>query len=139
MARETEKIIEVAGQRYKLTKLDADTGCYVAFKLAGVALPLLMGAQGSLDVENIQLLSKAISGMNKTDFMEIQKLLLGTVLKLQTSGGVDMPMPVLKSDGSYAEDALRSDARAVISLVVQAALFNVGSFFTGQELDPTKD
>ena len=43
-----DKIIEAGGKRYKLTKLDADAGSYVAFKLAGVALPLMNGLSGDL-------------------------------------------------------------------------------------------
>ena len=132
MAKEKEKFIDVNGQRYKLTKLDADTGSYVAFKIAGVALPLLMGVQGKVTKDNIKLLSQAIASMNRADFLEVQKALLGTVVKIQSAGGVDMPMPVLKADGSYAEDELRQDAQTVISLTIQAALFNVGGFFSGQ-------
>ena len=41
-----DKIVEVGGKRYKLTKLNADAGSYVAFKLAGVALPLMSGMSG---------------------------------------------------------------------------------------------
>ena len=135
--RETEKYIDLNGARYKLIKLDADTGCYVAFKLAGVALPLLMGAQGKMDSDNLKLLSQAITSMNRADFMEVQKALLGSVQKISSAGGVDMPMPVLKADGSYADEELRQDAKTVISLVIQAALFNVGGFFSGQESGQT--
>ena len=52
-----DKIIEAGGKRYKLTKLDADAGSYVAFKLAGVALPLMNGLSGKVgildDIESV--------------------------------------------------------------------------------------
>lgn len=127
-----DKIIEAGGKRYKLTKLDADAGSYVAFKLAGVALPLMNGFSGKVSQDDMRLLSQAITSMGRKEFTEVQKILLGTVLRLETSGGVDMPVPVLKADGTYADEDLRTDAKTVIALTVQAALFNIGDFFGGE-------
>ena len=134
-----EKIYEYEGQRFKLTKLNADAGSYVAFKIAGVALPLLQGLSGKgLQENDLKLLSQAISSMGRAEFLEVQKILLGTVQKITTAGGVDMPMPILKADGSYADEEMAMDAKAVITLTVQAALFNVGGFFTVDEPSETK-
>jgi hypothetical protein len=134
-----EKFYEYEGQRYKLTKLNADAGSYVAFKIAGVALPLLQGLSGKgLQENDLKLLSQAISSMGRAEFLEVQKILLGTVQKITTAGGVDMPMPILKADGSYADEEMAMDAKAVITLTVQAALFNVGGFFTVDEPSETK-
>lgn len=132
--RETEKYIEAGGNRYKLTKLDADAGSYVAFKLAGVALPLMNGVTGKVSADDMKLLSQAITSMSRNEFTEVQKILLSTVLKIEHSGGVDMPVPVLKADGTYTDEELRMDAKTVISLTVQAALFNIGGFFGGEGL-----
>lgn len=135
-----EKFFDYNGTRYKLTKLDADSGSYVAFKLAGVALPLMSGMSGQgVTAGDMQLLSQAITSMNRKDFTEVQKILLATVLKMETSGGVDMPMPILKADGTYTDEELRTDAAAVIALTVQAAIFNIGGFFGGEGLSPKKD
>ena len=135
-----EKFFDYNGTRYKLTKLDADSGSYVAFKLAGVALPLMSGMSGQgVSAGDMQLLSQAITSMNRKDFTEVQKILLATVLKMETSGGVDMPMPILKADGTYTDEELRTDAAAVIALTVQAAIFNIGGFFGGEGLSPKKD
>lgn len=135
-----EKYFDYNGTRYKLTKLDADSGSYVAFKLAGVALPLMSGMSGQgVTAGDMQLLSQAITSMNRKDFTEVQKILLATVLKMETSGGVDMPMPILKADGTYTDEELRTDAAAVIALTVQAAIFNIGGFFGGEGLSPKKD
>lgn len=128
-----DKIVEVGGKRYKLTKLNADAGSYVAFKLAGVALPLMSGLSGKVGTNEMKMLSQAITSMNRKDFSEVQKILLATVLKLETAGGVDMPMPILKADGSYADEELATDAKTVIALTVQAAMFNIGDFFGGEE------
>ncbi len=135
-----EKFFDYNGTRYKLTKLDADSGSYVAFKLAGVALPLMSGLSGQgVTAGDMQLLSQAITSMNRKDFTEVQKILLATVLKMESSGGVDMPMPILKADGTYTDEELRTDAAAVIALTVQAAIFNIGGFFGGEGLSPKKD
>lgn len=134
-----EKFLDYDGQRYRLTKLDADAGSYVAFKLAGVVLPLLQGLSGkSINKADIKLLSQAISSMSRAEFTEVQKILLRTVQKITTAGGVDMPMPVLKADGSYADEEMAMDAKAVITLTVQAALFNIGGFFTEEGPSETK-
>lgn len=133
-----EKFIEVGGVRYKLTKLDADAGSYVAFKLAGVALPLMNGLSGKVNADDMRLLSQAITSMNRKEFTEVQKILLATVLKIENAGGVDMPVPVLKADGTYADEELRMDAKTVISLTVQAALFNIGGFFGGEGFSQEK-
>ena len=131
----SEKFVEINGQRFKLTKLDADSGSYVAFKLAGVALPLLSGLSGKkVTDQDMALLSKAIGTMSRSEFSEVQKILLATVLKIDSTGGVDMPLPVLKADGTYADEELRQDAKTVIALTVQAALFNIGGFFGGDGL-----
>lgn len=135
-----EKFYELNGSRYKLTKLDADSGSYVAFKLAGVVLPLMSGLTGQgVSSSEMKLLSQAITSMNRKDFTEVQKILLATVLKIESSGGVDMPMPILKADGTYAVEELRSDAGAVIALTIQAALFNIGGFFGGEGLPQMKE
>lgn len=134
--RVTEKFIEAGGKRYKLTKLDADAGSYVAFKLAGVALPLMNGLSGKVGADDMKMLSQAIMSMSRKEFTEVQKILLSTVLKIESAGGVDMPVPVLKADGTYADEELRMDAKTVILLTVQAALFNIGGFFGGEGLSP---
>ena len=133
-----DKIIEAGGKRYKLTKLDADAGSYVAFKLAGVALPLMNGLSGKVSRDDMQLLSQAITSMGSQEFTEVQKILLSTVLALETSGGVDMPVPVLKADGTYTDEDLRTDAKTVIALTIQAALFNIGGFFDGEGLSQSQ-
>ena len=137
--RVTEKFFDYEGKRYKLTKLDADAGSYVAFKLAGVALPLLQGMSGkSFNMADVKLLSQAISSMSREEFSEVQKILLRTVQKITMAGGVDMPMPVLKADGSYADEEMAMDAKAVITLTIQAALFNIGGFFSGEGPSETR-
>ena len=132
-----EKFFELDGKRYKLTKMDADSGSYVAFKLAGVALPLMQGLSGkNFKDGDMKLLSQAIASMGRAEFTEVQKILLRTVLKMETAGGVDMPMPIIKADGTYADPELAMDAKAVITLTIQAAMFNIGGFFT--EEGPSK-
>ena len=137
--REKEKIIEIDSRRYKLTKLNARDGSYVAFKLTGVIIPAL-GALTGGDKEDeegsdLKILGAALSSVSRQDFAELQGLLLSTVLKLDADG---MPMPVLKSDGSFVDDELAMDAVAAINLTVHAALFNLSGFFDGKGLNLMK-
>ena len=49
-----------------------------------------------------------------------------------------MPVPVLKADGTYTDEDLRTDAKTVIALTIQAALFNIGGFFDGEGLSQSQ-
>lgn len=140
--REKEKIIDIGSRRYRLTKLNAGDGSYVAFKLTGVIIPALgvlsdKGDNGKKDDDgsDMKLLGAALNSMSRADFTEIQNLLLGTVLKLDSDG---VPMPILKSDGTFVDEDLAMDAATVINLTVQAALFNLSGFFGGEGLNLTK-
>ena len=69
MFKPKTQVVEVAGKNYQLTKMDARTGSYVAFKVAGVLAP----AMGTTDA-----MAAALMGMPRKDFDELQSLLLHT-------------------------------------------------------------
>lgn len=117
------KIIEINGKKYKLSKMDAKTGSYVAFKLAVVVAPALKTGA----VENA--LSQ-ISTLPRKEFEELQTLLLQTVAEIKEVNGENMPMSLLRN-GSFMDEELQYDVSTVMQLTVQAALFNVGDFFAG--------
>lgn len=124
MLKQKTKVVEVAGKNYQLTKMDARTGSYVAFKLAGVLAPLLN------KTTNINTIGAALMGMPRHDFDELQSLLLRTVNRLIEGGnGQQMPEPVLTAKGDFVDESLAYDAVSVIQLTVLAMDFNVGGFF----------
>lgn len=121
MFKPKTQVVEVAGKNYQLTKMDARTGSYVAFKVASVLAPTM----GSTDA-----MAAALMGMPRKDFDELQSLLLRTVNRLiEGPNGQQMPEPVLTAKGDFVDDALAYDAATVIALTIRALMFNVGDFF----------
>ena len=59
MLKQKTQVVEVAGKSYQLTKMDARTGSYVAFKVAGVLAP-----SGAKAAE----MAAALMGMPRKDF-----------------------------------------------------------------------
>ena len=125
MLKQKTQVVEVAGKSYQLTKMDARTGSYVAFKVAGVLAP-----SGGKTAE------MALMGMPRKDFDELQSLLLRTVNRLIDNGnGQQLPEPVLTAKGDFVDEALAYDAASVIQLTVHALIFNVGGFFAAAGLN----
>lgn len=124
------KIIEVKDKKYKLSKLDARTGSYVAFKLAAVIAPALKD-------NNVEQALSQVSKLPRAEFDEMQTLLLQTVTEVKDVNGEELPMPLMRN-GAFIDDELNYDVSAVMQLTVQAAIFNVGDFFAGNVQAPTK-
>ena len=121
MLKPKTQVIEVAGKSYQLNKMDARTGSYVAFKVAGVLAPT-MG--------NTDAMATALMGMPRKDFDELQSLLLRTVLRLiEAPNGQQMPEPVLTANGDFVDESLAYDTGTVINLTMRALVFNIGDFF----------
>lgn len=121
MLKPKTQVVEVAGKKYQLTKMNARAGSYVAFKVAGVLAPTM----GSTDA-----MAAALMGMPRKDFDELQSLLLRTVLRLvEGPNGQQMPEPVLTADGDFVDEALAYDVATVINLTIRALVFNIGDFF----------
>lgn len=124
------KIIEVKDKKYKLSKLDARTGSYVAFKLAAVIAPALKD-------NNVEQALSQVSKLPRAEFDEMQTLLLQTVTEVKDVNGEELPMPLMRN-GAFIDEELTYDVAAVMQLTVQAAIFNVGDFFSGNVQAPTK-
>lgn len=129
MIKQKTQDIEVGGKKYRLTKIDARTGSYVAAKLALIAAPLLTDKK--FDEKTMAAL---VPNLSRRDFDEIQTILLKSVLKLNEAKDNLLPEPILKSDGSFVDEELEYDAASVMNLTAQAAMFNVGAFFAAAGL-----
>lgn len=125
MLKQKYQEVEVGGKKYRLTKMDARTGSYIAAKLALLAAPLLKKG-GSVDDNAMAAL---IPSLNRKDFEEIQTLLLKRVKLLREKDGVSLPEPILMADGSFVDEELEYSTAAVMNLTVQSIMFNVGDFF----------
>ena len=131
-------IIEVEGVKYQLSKLDARSASYLAFKSAGVIAPLI-GKKGKDGKElTVDEFASVLPAIPRQEFDEIQNMLLKTVSKMNEVNGQLLPEIILKKDGSFVDEELAYDTTTVITLTVRAFLFNVGGFFTGAGLTPAK-
>lgn len=129
MLKQKTQDVEVGGKKYRLTKIDARTGSYVAAKLALIAAPLLTDKK--FDEKTMAAL---VPNLSRRDFDEIQTILLKSVLKLNEAKDNLLPEPILKNDGSFVDEELEYDAASVMNLTAQAAMFNVGAFFAAAGL-----
>lgn len=123
MLKQKTKDIEVNGKKYRLTRMDARTGSYVATKLAIIAAPLLKNKD---DVKEEDL-AAMLPALSRREFDELQTIILKTVRQLV--GTDEMESPIVKNNGVFVDDDLAYDVQSVINLTVQAAFFNVGDFF----------
>jgi len=124
MLKEKTKDVEVNDQKYRLTRMDARTGSYVAAKVAMLMAPMLSG--GGVTQAAV---AKALPSLDRKDFDELQTILLKTVQHLKNVQGDEIPEPVVKANGDFVEEELAYDVSAVIALTVHALMFNVGGFF----------
>jgi len=125
--RETFKIIELNGRKWRIGKFDALTGSYIAYKLLFQALPMGLDSQ-------IGNLPKGRETMSKDEFLALQRDCLSICQELKNVGGVDTPMVVMMPDGRWGVDGLQDDTVTVLALTAHALIFNVASFFEGDAL-----
>lgn len=117
-------IVDVGDQKFQLSKMNARSACYLAFRLAGVLFPAVKGGKLGEDA-----VTGALATIERKEFDEMQNMLLATVMKLHDVGGTLMPEPVINAAGKFIDESLEYDAAAVIKLTVQALIFNIGAFF----------
>lgn len=127
--RETEKIIELQGRKFKIEKFDALTGSYIAFVLAEKFMPMGLDAKAGLTD-----MPKDRSLMSKQEFMDLQRDCLGVVSEILPAGA----RPVLNENGTWGVMDIERDTRLVILLTVHALAFNIAGFFDGEGLAELK-
>lgn len=124
MLKQKYKDIEAGDKKYRLTKMDARTGSYLAAKVALLAAPLMNS--GSVDK---QAIAHIVPSLCRKDFEEIQTIVLQRVQRLNEVNGSLLPEPILKADGTFVDEELEYSIATVMNLTVQAIMFNIGDFF----------
>lgn len=127
--RETSKIIELSGRKFKIEKFDALTGSYIAFALMEKFLP--MGLEGRAGLTNMP---KGRELMTRQEFTQMQKDCLGVVSEVLPAGS----RPVIAENGHWGVNDIEKDTRLVILLTVHALAFNIAGFFDGEGLTELK-
>lgn len=127
MLKKKTETVTIDGKNYRISKLNARDASYLAMKLASIVAPATSGG-GDVDI------ASAITKISRQEFDEIQTLLLRTVSRLEKAGDTEMPVPVMKADGTFTDEEMEYDVALVFGLTVKAIVFNVGSFFQGGAL-----
>lgn len=128
MKRETCKYIALKGRKFRIDKFDALTGSYIAYKLMAQMLP------GGLDKQISDKMPKGRTVMSKEEFVDLQRDCLAVCKEIVTAGGNEMPMPVVMANGSWGVAGLEDDTITVMTLTINALVFNVAGFFEGDAL-----
>lgn len=127
--RETSKIIEVSGRKFKIEKFDALTGSYIAFTLMEKFLP--MGLEAKAGLANMP---KGRELLSREEFTQLQKDCLGVVSEILPAGA----RPVIAENGYWGVNDIEKDTRLVILLTIHALAFNIAGFFDGEGLSELK-
>ena len=127
--RQTYKDIEVSGRKFRIGKLDALTGSYLAFKLSGQGLPLAGEIKAGNQDSILAMFGLVIKAIGKQEFFELQTDCLSVVAEITMIGTVETPIPIVMN--GILDDSLKTDVQTVIVLTIQSLFFNVTSFFDG--------
>lgn len=121
------KIIEIAGKKYQVGRLDARTASYIAGKLA-----LILGGAVGKD-GNSGNISAAVSALSKDDFIAMQNDCLAVVNRLNNVNGSEVPEAILLADGRFTDSDMEYDFATVLTLTINVLMHNVSGFFGGND------
>lgn len=135
MARQTEKTVEIQGRKFTVRAFDAFTGAYIAFTLMEKMMPMGMEEKvmSTLQAEGKNpelMLPQSRALMTKGEFNSFVRDCLSVVSE-QLKG---RDCPVLNKNGSWGVADLENNTMLVLLLVINALVFNVADFFTGDGL-----
>ncbi len=125
------KIIELNGYKFKIKKLNAFTASYIAVQ---IGFSLAGGLFSAGNVNKVDMLQKAISGMDKEKFIEIQKDCLSAVEIINDVNGSEMPEALVLNNGSLSHKELENDFITIMLLTIEVVMFNVEGFFGEKDL-----
>jgi hypothetical protein len=127
------KDVEISGRNFRLRKFPAQTGGYVAIKVAGILAPMFDLIASNQGIEIGQVIAPMLSALSKlteADFMDIQSKSLRICFELLQGGETQ----VLNQEGTFGVIGLDDDATICMALMVHALIFNLSSFFQGNPL-----
>ena len=127
--RETSKIVEVSGRKFKIEKFDALTGSYIAFILMQKFLPMDLESQAG-----IANMPKDREMLSKQEFISLQKDCLSVVSEVLPA----RTAPLLNDNGTWGVTDVERDAKLIMILTIHSLTFNIAGFFDEQGLSELK-
>lgn len=137
---ETEKIIEIAGRKWKIKKFDAMTGSYIALKMMSKISHIAFGIVSGNLTDKIVIanaVSAELGSFSKQEFIEIQAECLHVVNESKDVDGKEMLIPIKTPEGQWCVSGLEYDALTVMALVSHVLIFNLTGFFDEASLKET--
>lgn len=125
------KITEINGYKFKLKKLNAFTASYIAVQ---IGFSLVGGLAQNSNQSNMDVLQKAVNGIDKNKFIAIQKDCLSSVEIINNVNGNEMPEALMLSNGQLSHKELEDDFMTIMLLTLDVIMFNCEGFFGGKGL-----
>jgi hypothetical protein len=117
--RATTKDVTIGETKYRLSKADARTACWL-FSILGA------------NAVSGNILS-ALGKVSHAEFDEVQATVLRLISRLDYKDANEFPMPIVSGGGAWADQAVASDAGVVFKLTSQALMFNLSPFLAADE------
>jgi hypothetical protein len=128
------KDVEIAGTKYRVEKIPAMTGCWIATQIFSKMMPMGMEAQAGLGN-----LPENRPSMTEKEFYDLQSYCLMACKRYEVVGEMETAMPIMSGMGKFAIPQLKYDFTAVIGLTVHVLEYNISSFFNGGALEALKE
>jgi hypothetical protein len=120
---------------YRIRKMDARTGSWLASQITSYLLPSAIESGLAREGLDLPASNKRSEHMSEADFRNLQNHCLLVCGRLSSAAGVEVVTPVLHGSGRWSFEDLETDAVTVLVLTVHALLFSVGTFFDKAVLD----
>lgn len=112
--RVTTQDVTIGETKYRLSKADARTACW---------LFAILGANAGKGT-----MLSALGKITHAEFDEVQAIALRLVSRLDYKDGNEFPMPIVGAGGAWADQALAADAGSVFQLTADTLTFNLFPF-----------
>jgi hypothetical protein len=135
--RQTTSDVEISGRKWRIAMFDPLTGSYIAMKLASKLSGIFMGiAAGKLEdpMTLVMAISQELGSLTRLEFIELQSAALSVISEVTIVGGVEAPVSIRQSGGTWAVPGLDTDMVMVLALTAHSLAWNISPFFDGNAL-----
>lgn len=125
---ESHKEFTLKDRPFRAGRFSARDGSFIALKVGGLLAPVFSGITPSAqagDVPVFDMLGKLTANLTESEFAYIQGKCLGVCEEKMMAGWTKVVNP----DGTFAVFDMEDNTILVLSLTVQALVFNLSDFF----------
>lgn len=134
--RELFKELVLGENRYRIGKMTARTGSWVASQFASYVLPAAAQSAAKLVAVELPATPNRSRTMTEAEFYNLQDHCLAVCSRIRVEpNGSEVYYPLIHDSGRWNFDDLETDAVTVTILTVQALMFNITPFFADGAMD----